>query len=123
MQVSVKRGRFEIFARVQKVGDDMLVILGGGTKPHIGAIGMAHPRPSLRNNRKISASSSVFTFLGHKEDILAKSMSEELAAVLNTKTVVVAGMHWKSLKDSEIVEIEELCRKLTGKIIMKASSG
>jgi len=114
--MSVKAGEFEVFARVDTIGDDLLVVLWGGTKPHIGAIGMAQSRPSLRNKRKISASSSVFTFLGHKEDMLAKTMSEELAAALNCKVVVVAGVHWEGLEDSEVEQIEELCRKLTGKI-------
>lgn len=77
--ISEKKGEIEIFAQVEVVGDDLVVILWGGTKPHIGAIGVAQPRSSLKDPKTISATSSVFTFLGHKEDVVAKAMSEELA--------------------------------------------
>src|SRR4030042_3968039 len=91
--ISEKRGGFEIYAQVSMMGDDLLVVLSGG-KIHIGAIAMAQPRPSLNDPKKISATSSVFTYVGHKEDILIKSISEELSSHMNRKVVVVAGIHW-----------------------------
>ena len=45
---SEKRGQFDIFARAESVGDDVLVVLWGGIA-HIGAVGIAQPRPSLRD--------------------------------------------------------------------------
>jgi len=62
----VSKGRFKIQALVQRVGQDILVSMWGGTLPHIGAVGMATPRPSLRDPKKMSATSSTFTYVGHK---------------------------------------------------------
>jgi hypothetical protein len=117
---SEKRGRFEIFARAESVGDDVLVVIWGGIA-HIGAIGIAQPRPSLRDSSVMSATSSVFTFLGHKEDVPAKAMSEALAARLNKKVVVVAGIHWDNALPEEIGMISEACEALVERIASKLS--
>lgn len=78
---------------------------------------MAEPRPSLRDPKEISATSSVFTFLGHKEDVVAKAVAEDLAKALNRKVVVVAGMHWEGLREEEVEEVLRLCEALTRRII------
>jgi len=115
-RVSEKKGNFKVSAQVNVIGSDVLVILWGGTNPHIGAIGVAQPRPSLKDSEIVSATSSVFTFLGHKEDVVAKEMSEELARNLNRKVVVVAGMHWENLHDEGIDEVIRICKRLKAKI-------
>ena len=115
--ISEKKDDLEVFAQVNVMGEDLLVVLWGGTRPHIGAVGMAQPRPSLRDPKTISATSSVFTFLGHKEDVLAKAMSEELARELNRTVVVVAGMHWEKLQYEEIEEVTGLCQKLKERVL------
>ena len=103
-RVTEKKDGFEVSAQANVVGDDLAVIIWGGTKPHIGAVGIAEPRPSLKDPKIISATSSVFTFRGHKEDIVAKEMSEELARKLNRKVVVLAGIlgvvYWSALTDN-----------------------
>jgi MoaA/NifB/PqqE/SkfB family radical SAM enzyme len=70
--VEISKGRFKIHGLVQEVGQDILVSIWGGTRPHIGAVGIAIPRPSLKNPKEWSATSSNFTFIGHKEDALVK---------------------------------------------------
>ena len=116
VNISEKTGKFEITATVYLMDNDVLVILVGGLE-HIGAIGMAQPRPSLKDANKISSTGSVFTFLGHKEDSLAKAMSEELARRLCRKTVVVAGIHWDKLIGEEIEVIVGICKKVTETIV------
>jgi gallate decarboxylase subunit D len=114
--ITQKKGPFTVDALVGCLGEDLMVILHGG-KGHIGAIGMAQPRQSLQDPKKTSSTSSVFTYPGHKEDMLVKEMSEELSRKLNKKVVVVAGVHWDGLKKREIENILQLCRKLTTVII------
>jgi hypothetical protein len=115
-EISEKRDRFEVIAQVCVLGNDVLVILYGG-REHVGAAAMAQPRPGISDPRQIGATSSVFTYVGHKEDIIAKSMSEELARNLNKKVVVVAGIHWDNLSLEEIRSIADLCEELTKKVI------
>lgn len=116
--VSQQKGRFEVHAHVSLLGNDILAVLSGGVA-HIGAVAMAQPRPSIADPRKAGATSSVFTYVGHKEDIIAKTMSEKLAKGLNRKAVVVAGIHWDNLKDEEIEVIVKLCRELTEDVMNK----
>ena len=113
----VSKGRFKIQALVQKVGQDILVSMWGGTLPHIGAVGMATPRPSLRDPKKMSATSSTFTYVGHKEDAVVKRISELLASRLKTKVVVSAGIHWDDLTSGEIRTIARLTQKLSVQIL------
>jgi hypothetical protein len=116
---SVKKGRFLLKARGHPIGEDLLIAIWGGTHPHIGAVALALPRPSLRNKRKTSASSSVLTLLGHKEDVTVKTVSEALASALKKKVVVTAGIHWDNLRPEEITVIVELTVLLKDKIIEK----
>ncbi len=118
-KVEISKGPFRIHGHIQEMGQDLLVTIWGGTKPHIGAVGMAIPRPSLRDPRKWSATSSNFTFLGHKEDILVKRISERLASQLKRNVVVIAGIHWDDISSKEIKAIENLTQKLETQILKK----
>jgi hypothetical protein len=61
----------------------------------------------------------VFTFVGHKEDMVAKMMSEEIAKRLGRNTVVSAGIHWDNLTDVEIKTITKLSRSVLEDIVNK----
>lgn len=107
-------------ARAVLIGADILVYIWGGDRPHIGAVAAAQPRPSLADENRRSATSSVLTYLGHKEDEVVKLVSEQLSAVLDTHVVVTAGIHWDGLDQNEIraigTGIEEIIRQLTAKL-------
>jgi len=121
-EVTAGEGKFQVLAKVFELGPDCLVILWGGTRPHVGAVGMAQVRASLRDPAQLSATSSVFTFVGHKEDLVAKMMAEELARRLGRNTVVAAGIHWDGLNDNEIKTITMLCQTIKEQVIEKYKS-
>jgi hypothetical protein len=117
--VEISKGQFKIHGSVQEVGQDILVSIWGGTRPHIGAVGIAIPRPSLKNQKKWSATSSTFTFVGHKEDTLVKKISEKLAARLRRNVVVTAGLHWDGVSSNEIKTIQNLTQTLSDRIVKR----
>ena len=80
---------------------------------------MATPRPSLKDPQRWSATSSNFTYVGHKEDAVVKMVSEMLAARLKTNVVVTAGIHWDDLTSREIQIIAHLTQKLSDQILKK----
>ncbi|MGD2270341.1 MAG: hypothetical protein PVI06_08080 [Desulfobacterales bacterium] len=103
--VNTSEGTFDLTANVRLIGRDVLVAVWGGEKPHIGAVAVAQPRPSLKNPKVTSATASVFSYVGHKEDDLAKAAAEILAAALNTHVVVTAGIHWDNLTQAGIQKV------------------
>ena len=115
----VSKGQLTIHAFIQQMGQDILVSIWGGTHPHIGAVAMAVPRPSLKDSKKVSATSSNFTFVGHKEDLLVKKISEKIASQLKTNVIVTAGIHWDKLPPNKIATIEKLTEALTDLILKK----
>ncbi len=76
------RGRYALHAEALRLGPDVQVTIGGGGAPHVGAVAAASPRPSGIDPAKLGATASVLTFLGHKEDELAREMALYLAARL-----------------------------------------
>ena len=118
-QVEISRKGFKIHGFVQRLGNDLLISLWGGTRPHIGAVGMATPRPSLKNPKQWSATSSNFTFLNHKEDLLVKKISEKIAAQSKAQVVVTAGLHWDNLTPREIRMIERISLRIADLILKK----
>ena len=119
--LSERKGRFVLFARVDALGPDLLVTLWGGTA-HIGALGMAVPRASLRDPAERSATSSVFTFPGHKEDVTVKLVSEALSGRLNRNVVVVAGIHWDGLQPDDIRQLMEAFEALKDRIALEVEN-
>ncbi len=101
--IEVKRGRVKLSAL--KAGKGFVVLITGGEKPHIGAIAVAIPRPSLSNPQHYSATSSVFTLTGHKDDEIARRASEKIAKESKEVTVVIAGLHIQEAKPSEINQL------------------
>ena len=59
----------------------------------------------------------MYTYVGHKEDVVAKALSEDLTRILGRNTVVVAGIHWDNLSEGGINVVRDLCRELTEKIV------
>lgn len=89
-----------------EIGSDLLVAVEGGQKPHVGAIAVAIPRPSLSDAQKVSSSVSIFTLTAHKEDELARAMAGKIASSLNRVTVLTAGIHVEQISEDMIKIIE-----------------
>lgn len=120
--VDTQTGAYDIHAAVRFIGKDVLVAVWGGDRPHIGAVAVAQPRPSLRDPNLTSATASVYCFLGHKEDALAKAVATALAAKLNTQTVVTAGIHWDNLDEEGIRTVTANSLLLTDLILNRILS-
>lgn len=97
--------------------NDVIVVVSGG-EDHIGALGLAVPRPSLLDQNRTSATSSILTMIGHKEDELVKYVGEKVAAATKRNIAVIAGIHYKDLPLTDLEIIRELWVSLTDKIII-----
>ena len=86
-------GQRKLEALVAVVGEDLVVTVGGGEKPHVGCVVLATPYPAKRGSGGWSASCSVLTIPPHKEEPIARCIAVALAAGLGRVTVVTAGVH------------------------------
>ena len=112
-----EKNGFAVEAEARLIGDDVAIALWGGTRPHIGAVALAIPRPSLRDPSRLSATSSVLTSPGHKEDDVVKWFSERVSAALGCTVVVSAGMHWDHLSGADLGVVGRLCEELAERMI------
>lgn len=80
--VRINEGTYDLEAYVRFIGQDLSVAIWGGKKPPIGAFALAQPRPSQKDQERMSPSAPVLSILGHKEDERAKAVSEILASTL-----------------------------------------
>ena len=103
--IHTNEDEYNLSAHVRLIGDDILVAIWGGEKPHIGAVAAAHSSPSLKDTKVMSTTASVICYSGHKEDELAKFAAKKLAAALDTKVVVTAGIHWDNLSAEGIQKV------------------
>lgn len=124
--VCAGEGRYRLWAAaVATHGEGINITIGGGEIPHIGAVAVAVPRPSLKDPSQVSTTTSVYVLMGHKDEALAKPIAERIARAMQQPVVVAAGVHLgkegsytasaeeieKVLQASTIL-VEELIRRL-----------
>jgi hypothetical protein len=111
------RGNYKVHIHGRLIGNDLLVSLWGGNRPHVGTVAIALPRKSLKNPERVSSTSSVYTLLGHKEDIIAKAFSEKLSSTLDRVVVVTVGIHQDEVDERGIEKFIENCDKACGQVL------
>jgi hypothetical protein len=113
---SVGDGIFKVIAEVKIIGDDLMISVWGGTKPHIGSISVSAPRPGLKDNTIMSATSSIINLIGHKDEVVARKFSEQLAAKFNKNAIATAGIHIDDITENQInilmQNMTDLCRDI-----------
>lgn len=117
LSVRTQEPDYVVEAEAVRIGPDILVYVWGGERPHIGAVAAAQPRPSLADPSKTSATASVLSYVGHKEDGVAKEMAEAISARFNTNAVVTAGIHWDNLPADGVQIIVDRCQDILGQLI------
>jgi hypothetical protein len=117
LQIGVGKGKFKVEATCIVTKDGILTTILGGEKPHIGAVALAMPRPSLRNRRKTSATTSVLTVIGHKDDEIAKPAAELMAKKFKTPVVVVAGVHIDRATEQDVKTLFTNAMKAVSRIV------
>ncbi len=116
-------GRHRVWGTVLVAGEALSVNLVGGDVPHVGAVAVSIPRPSLADPRRRSATTSVLTLLGHKEDELARPFASELARSLNRTAVVVAGVHLRQARAGDILRVFASAGEALETIVAKVRRG
>jgi len=81
-------GKYRVIARLERCGGDLNAVVTGGELPHVGAVALAQYEPARR-----SATVSVLTAYGHRDDTVAVRFAKALAAAGRCSAAVTVGIH------------------------------
>lgn len=98
--------------KISCLGDDFLINVWGGDKPHIGCTVLAVPRLSLKGDGSVSVTSSVLNVTGHKDEEICRRLAERLAIKKNAVTVCTGGFHADHIREEQIREVMEAVREI-----------
>jgi hypothetical protein len=121
MEIIEGKDKYKVKLVAIKSGEDLTIIISGGEKPHIGTIAVSIPRPSLKDSNKVSASTSVFTLTGHKEDELSKQIAENITKITKKVTVVIVGLHIEKATSKDVECLIKNTQKVVSKLRIKLS--
>lgn len=92
-ELSAGTGVYTVSASLQLLDQDVLITVWGGTRPHIGAISVSIPHSESVSGDGRSSTVLQFSFPGHRDDVVASRISGRVAALLQRRVVVSAGIH------------------------------
>lgn len=84
------------------IGEDVLLCLQGGERPHLGCVVQTEPRVSLSGDGSVSATSSVLNFPGHKDEVICRWMAEKVSKEFGKRVVCTGGFHKDGISTEEI---------------------
>ncbi len=118
IRISVGKDRQLVQLVATPIGPDLLVYLSGGTAPHIGAVAVGIPYPSL-SGQGVSASVSLHSLVGHKDDVLAQWAADKIARSLNRTVVVTAGIHIDNAQPAEVQVLVQASKEIVDEFLNK----
>lgn len=99
-------GKYKVWLKQEKIGDNLLFVLGGGEKSHIGGVVICEPGKKTQ----------VIRLEGHFDDIVLKPIAEAACKKYKTKVVAVGGVHVDNATKQEIDLLVENCRAFIKKL-------
>lgn len=101
------------------IGEDILVCVEGGDRPHIGCVVQAVPRLSLTGDGSGSTTASVLNLTGHKDEYLCRKLAEKICSTLGTTTVCTGGFHIDGMSKEQIKKVMEVTEEITEEIVQE----
>jgi hypothetical protein len=103
-------------ARVIEAGDDVVVVVTGGDRPHVGCVVLAVPTAG-RGAAGFAPTVSVLTIPPHKEEPIARGVAEAVCGELGRVVTVTAGVHEDGIDREGIETYLRLGRELAAAVV------
>lgn len=100
------KGRYKVSIKKLELGDDLIFLLGGGEKPHIGGIVFCEQGKKPRTIK----------FENHYDYIVLETIAEAACKKYKKNIVVVGGIHIDNATRDDIDTIVKNCEKLKEKL-------
>lgn len=95
-------GKYKVFLEKKKHGDDLIFILGGGEKSHIGGAVICQPKKKPH----------VLTYSNHHDYIVLKPIAKAACKKYNLTVITIGGIHIDKATKKEIQTIVNNCKEL-----------
>lgn len=117
-------GRTKLYLIAVFSGDDLIVVILGGDRPHIGSVSVAYP-PFTDEEKKKGKDGVVLNTIplpGHKDYVVSEMVAEKVSRVLGRVVVVSVGIHIEKASKAEIEEVLKNSEKLADSFLNTAKS-
>ena len=95
-------GKFKVWLRQLKIGEDRIYILGGGEKPHIGGLVICQP---YKKPQSISLES-------HYDYIVLEIIANAACRKYNKTSVAIGGIHIENASKEDIDRLIKNCKEI-----------
>ena len=114
-----------VWTDIYATGDDIQVIVGGGDRPHVGAIALAEPGTTthpvtgetIKNVEEDSCKITAISGQGHKEKEVAIAFAKAFCVAFEVNVAASVGIHIDDATKEEIVIFTENINRLISKSI------
>ncbi len=96
------KGKYKVFLEKKEIDNDLIYILGGGERSHIGGIVICEPEKETQ----------VIGFEGHYDYIVLQPIAEKAYKKYKTRVVALGGVHIDNASKEEIEKLVENCKEL-----------
>jgi metal-dependent hydrolase (beta-lactamase superfamily II) len=95
-------GIYKVFLEKKELGDDLIFILGGGEKPHIGGAVLCEP----------GQKPYILTYDAHHDHIVLTPIAKAACKKYNKTVIAIGGIHIDNATKEEIQIIVDNCKEL-----------
>lgn len=107
INIDKKSGRININLKAMYVGDDLLIVLCGGDRSHIGGISYGG----------VNDDKQTISFKNHKDYILSDLFSKEISQIYKGNYVICSGVHLDNMTKEEINTVKKLSEEILEEMI------
>ena len=111
--MSYGKGKHEITACLDSLGKDVVLLIGGGQRPHAGCVVICEPDDTIGK-----VTTSVHTFTTHREELVARPVAEAICRRTGGRVVCICGIHIDKATKKDIALLVKNAQEL-GKRILK----
>ena len=95
-------GKYKVFLEKKKIDNDLIYILGGGERSHIGSVVICEPNKVIQ----------VIRLRGHYDDIVLKPIAEAACKKYKKRVAAIGGVHIDNATEEEIDLLVKNCKEL-----------
>ncbi len=95
-------GKYRVWLQCEDMGDDLVYMLGGGERSHIGSVVMKIPQKEVM----------IMKLEGHYDQEVLIPIAEAAAQKYHKKTVALGGVHIENASKDDIEKLVSNCKEL-----------